>query len=89
MYLARGFYAEELPFEFCDAVVNDLNGFIHTADRRGETLEGAPPLFWSIFLAFDAGEYFHNNNCNEDPVAMYTRPLIARILEENQGSSPP
>ena len=89
VYLARGFYAGELPFQFCDAVVNNLSGFIHTAHLRGEPLEGAPPLFWSVFLAFDAGEYYHDNNRNEDPVAVYTRPLIARIIEENTGFSPP
>ena len=75
MNLAQGFYAFELTFVFCDAVVNDLYGVITSANER------CPALFWDVYLAFDEGEYYHGNNQDEDPVEVYTRPMIARVIE--------
>jgi hypothetical protein len=74
LHLARGFHASELTFAFCDAVVNDLHGVITFAN------ELRPGLFWEVFLAFDEGEYYHGNNRDEDPAEIYTRPLIAHII---------
>ncbi len=74
-YLALGFYNSELTFEFCDAVVNDIHRIISCAH------EERPDLFWQVFLAFDQGEYCHGGNRNEDPVEVYTRPLVAQIVE--------
>ena len=74
LYLARGFHASELTFTFCDAVVNDLHGVITSAS------EHRPGLFWEVFLAFDEGGYYHGNSRDEDPVEVYTRPMIARII---------
>jgi hypothetical protein len=73
--LALGFHTAELSFEFCDAVVNDLAGPVtNTSGPR-------PELFWDVYSAFDEGEYYHANNRDEDPVEIYTRPMIARIVE--------
>ena len=77
IYLARGFHRSELTFEFCDAVVNDIHGIITSGD------EDRPDLFWAIYLAFDEGEYYHGNKRDEDPVEVYTRPQIARIMENH------
>jgi hypothetical protein len=74
MNLALGFHASEMTFAFCDAVVNDLHGVIILADEHRHA------LFWEVFLAFDEGEYYHGNNRDEDPVEVYTRPMIARIV---------
>jgi hypothetical protein len=74
--LARGFHNSELSFEFCDAVANDIYGVISFAD------EIRPTLFWDVYLAFDEGEYYHNDKRDEDPSEVYTRPMIARILED-------
>ncbi len=75
--LAHGFYRNELPYSFCDSVLNSIHGLITIAD------EIRPDLFWSIFLAFDAGEYFHEPSRREDPVAAYTRPLIEQIVRKH------
>jgi hypothetical protein len=48
-YLARGFHSSELPFAFCDAVVNDICGVMTLAG------ENRPELFWEVYLAFDKG----------------------------------
>lgn len=74
-HLAFGFYRNELAFGFCDRVVGDIHGVISVAD------EPRPALFWSVFLAFDAGEYYRHNDRSEDPVAKYTRSLIAQVVD--------
>jgi hypothetical protein len=76
IHLARGFNDSEQTFEFCDAVMNGVHGIISNAD------EERPELFWKVYLAFDEGEYYHGNNRQEDPVAAYTRPLVAQILAD-------
>ena len=74
--LARGFADGELDFTFCDAVVNHIHWGI--ALSGGER----PDLFLSVFLAFDHGEYYHDNNREEDPEEVYTRPMIEQILKQ-------
>jgi len=74
-HLAFGFNTSELSFEFCDAVVTDLSGVLTS------TSGPEPQLFWDVYSAFDEGEYYHGNNREEDPVEVYTRPMIARIVE--------
>ncbi|ATU92262.1 hypothetical protein [Phyllobacterium zundukense] len=73
--LARGFYASELSFEFCDAVVNEIHSVIIFKNEQ------RPRFFWEIYLAFDSGEYYHDGNRDEHPVEAYTRPKIERILD--------
>jgi hypothetical protein len=72
--LALGYSASDLSFHFCDKVVNDLAGPVtNTSGPR-------PQIFWEVYSAFDEGEYYHGNNRDEDPVEVYTRPMIARIV---------
>jgi hypothetical protein len=75
--LALGFHSNALDFGFCDQVVNELHGVIMLRN------EGRPELFWSVFLAFDAGEYYHNGDRNNDPVETYTRPQIEQIVKRH------
>ncbi len=78
LFLARGFHIGELPFDFCDRIVNDIHGVITFAD------ECRPEIYWETYLAFDEGEYYHNNNREEDPVDCYTKPQIARIVAKHK-----
>ena len=73
-YLAVAFHHRKLPFAFCDAVMNDLEAVISNAD------DVRPDLFWSVYLAFDAGEYHRSNDKSDDPVAEHTEPAIAEIV---------
>ena len=42
-----------------------------------------PALFWKVYLAFDEGEYRHENDEPEaDPVQTYTHPMVAEIVSE-------
>lgn len=82
IYLARGFYRSKLDFTFCDGIVNDVHAIITRAD------EHRPELFWEVFLAFDAGEVYPNNDRSRDPVEVYTRPLIAKVVEKHSTDYP-
>lgn len=73
-HLAIAFHQKTLPFAFCDAVMNDLEAVITHAD------DVRPDLFWSVYLAFDAGEYHRHADKSDDPVAEYTVPAIAAIV---------
>lgn len=73
--LALGFNSSDLSFHLCDMVVNDL------ASPVTNTSGPRPQIFWEVYSAFDEGEYYHDNNRDEDPVEVYTRPMIARIVE--------
>jgi hypothetical protein len=72
--LALGYNSSELTFEFCDMVVNDLSTPVTN------TSGPKPQDFWEVYSAFDEGEYYHGDNRDEDPVEVYTRPMIARIV---------
>jgi hypothetical protein len=72
IHLARAFYETELPFVFCDWILNDIHGLITTNDAL------RPDLFWKIFLALDEGEYYHAGKRDEDPVEVYKRPYDCR-----------
>ncbi len=82
IYLARGFHRSELSFEFCDQVVNEIHGIIV------RTNENRPTLYWEVFLAFDAGEFYRNSDRSRDPVDTYTRPLIAKVVEKHSTDYP-
>ena len=71
--LALGFNENALDFDFCDRLVNELLGAVSLQ-------EDEPDLFWRVFLAFDAGEFFHDEDQRAHPVDRYTRPQIAEIV---------
>ncbi|MHC2333736.1 hypothetical protein [Bradyrhizobium sp. USDA 4454] len=71
--LASEFNKKTLDFDFCDRVVNELLGLMGARPDL-------PPLFWDIYLAFDAGEFYPDNDHSTDPVARFTRPQIAEIV---------
>jgi len=74
--IAVGFYRNELDFDFCDRVANDLFATMNSL------CPGGTDLLMSVFLAFDSGEYYHDENHSIHPVDRFTRPRIAEIVEE-------
>lgn len=79
--VARGFYNREFDFTFCACVIGDLQAL---DIKRSCQLK----LFWQIWLAFDAGEFYRLDASgevkrDEDPGEVYTRPLIAELLAKN------
>jgi hypothetical protein len=74
--VARGYASGELSFDFCDGVMNHLYSFVML------NYEMTPPEYsYSVFLAFDEGEYHHQNDPEgSSPEELYTKPMIREIL---------
>lgn len=49
--------------------------------KRSLPADGEEPLWWRVYLAFDAGEF--RRLPDEDPVETRTRPLIRQLLTGN------
>jgi len=77
-HLALGFHEGQLSFWFCDAVAIGVIGFVYD-DFATQGEDAWPTSFYQVYLAFDAGEV---GRTGEDPVEKYTRPMIAKIVDE-------
>lgn len=86
MLVAKGFASREFSYEFCDDAMNFLWGFITTPPVFCPDRNIPEPAF-SIYQAFDEGEYHHAGDAREvDPVDKYTRPMVNQILRESNAS---
>jgi hypothetical protein len=73
--VVQGYSSGELDFGFCDGVMNQLYGTLMTWD------EPMPNYTYSVFFAFDEGEYHHQNDPEgSSPEDLYTKPMIREIL---------
>jgi hypothetical protein len=80
--VAKGFADGTFSYEYCDLAMNYLWGFINSPPVFGSDKNIPQPAF-TIFDAFDAGEYIHAGDSHDvDSVEKYTRPLIDQILRE-------
>ncbi|CAJ0816808.1 hypothetical protein LMG19087_02883 [Ralstonia wenshanensis] len=77
-HLAIGFHEDRFSFGFCDAVANAVIGFVYD-DFLALGEDSWPALFYQVYLAFDAGEV---GPPGVDPISVYTRPMIARIVSD-------
>jgi hypothetical protein len=76
LHIAHQFAAKHLSYDNADSMVNHVMGYCCR-------LEKFPELMWSIYLAFDRGEYYHpDENQDEHPSERYTRPMILEILSQ-------
>jgi hypothetical protein len=75
--LAVGFNSGQLPFLFCDEVINHMHG-IMVQVYLPEVPRLHLGIFWEVYLAFDSGEF--HAHLNDDPVEDYTKPFIRKIL---------
>ena len=74
LHLATGYAENTLTYEFCDSAMNFAMGLASY---------DVPDLAWSVYSAFDEGEYFHDNDSRDiDPAEKYTRPWIQKILKD-------
>jgi hypothetical protein len=81
--LAFGFSVKELDFGFCSTFMRRLKDYSFGREW--------PPLFWEIFIAFDAGEFYHDTHEPRDiePSELHTRPMIEIILRRLRQLQPP
>lgn len=74
--VAQRYSGHEISYQSADWIMNNL--FLALAS---DPQSGFSELFMDIFNAFDAGEYYRNDDRSSDPSELYTRPSITRILE--------
>lgn len=77
--IAQEYQAGGLSFEICDGIMNDLWPMV----VEGLMLSGEHELpcpFYEIYEAFDAGEYHRKADRSDDPVELYTKPMIEELL---------
>ncbi len=76
--IARQFQRSQLTFNDADGAINALQG--EMIDRMANETNDLPEPAWSIYLAFDAGEWDHGEA--GDPVERYTVPLLREVVGE-------
>ncbi|NVZ50736.1 hypothetical protein HX792_10350 [Pseudomonas sp. B6002] len=77
--VAQGYATGALSYEFCDDVMNGIANAIVDLGRVGEL----PQPAFSLYQAFDEGEWHRNSDSPEDdPGEKYTRPLVLEILSD-------
>lgn len=81
LIVAKRFDSGALSYEDGDGAMNAIFFMMMDDDANGHPAPYVDPA-WSIYLAFDAGEYFHGGST--DPVETFTRPQIRDILSATQ-----
>ncbi len=75
--VAEGYLQGSLLYDFCDSV---MNGIINAVVDVGMTNEMPQPAF-SLYQAFDQGEWFRSNDPPEtDPSEKYTKHVVEEIM---------
>lgn len=81
LIVAKRFHAGTLSYEDGDAAMNAVFGMMTEDAGNGHPDPWVQPA-WSIYLAFDEGEYDHGGS--SDPVETFTRPQIRDVLANAQ-----
>lgn len=75
--VAEGYLQGSLPYDFCDGV---MNGIINAVVEVGMTNDMPQPAF-SLYQAFDQGEWFRSNDPPEtDFSEKYTKHVVEEIM---------
>ncbi|WP_434604382.1 hypothetical protein J3P91_11940 [Pseudomonas sp. Z4-7] len=75
--VAEGYLQGSLLYDFCNGV---MNGIINAVVEVGMTNDMPQPAF-SLYQAFDQGEWFRSNDPPEtDPGEKYTKPVVEEIM---------
>ena len=78
--IARRFDSSAMSFHVADRVMNEVQGLIvQDMVRHGDGYKLPQPA-WTIYLAFDEGEWDHGEP--GDPVERFTKPLVRKALAE-------
>jgi hypothetical protein len=81
LIVAKRFDAGTLSYEDGDGAMNAIFSMMTDDAANGHPAPYVEPA-WSIYLAFDDGEYFHGGST--DPVETFTRPQIRHVLDDAQ-----
>ena len=81
--VAFRYSANEIDFKVANAVMNALWAVCVSEEFWVDHDRAIPPATNAVYLAFDAGEYFREQDRPDtDPEIKYTRPLIDAFLAE-------
>jgi hypothetical protein len=70
-------------YTFCDSAMNALFAFTTNRIVDHPSKDFLPDYSYSVYLAFDEGEYRHRNDPpNVSSEELYTKPMIARIISK-------
>lgn len=80
--IAQAFLENRIDYDLGDEVMNYLMGFMTSEFFFSRNENTVPDPAWSIFLAFDRGEYRNEKfDAQEDvPSEKYTRPWLTQLL---------
>lgn len=80
--VAEGYLQGSLLYDYCDGV---MNGIINAVVELGMTNDMPQPAF-SLYQAFDQGEWFRSNDPPEtDTSEKYTKPVVEEIMRTLAG----
>ena len=85
LHIAREFHSGSLNYEDADVAANSIWMKMIPDDAKDGFI--LPEPAYSIFCAFDEGEYNHGDD--SDPVETITKPKIEKILKEAEPVPPP
>ena len=84
--IAERFHAQLMPFAEADLGINAIFSIMTLDVFDPNGISAFPKPAYSIFLAFDRGEYSLDGS---DPVEKFTKPIIKKILEEKSQYTDP
>ena len=80
--IATRYLQRQLDFAAADVAVNRLAGYAIRTDQ-------IQPFMWSVYLAFDAGEYPHHGDAPATATdEQHTRPQLTALLADQRGPQP-
>ena len=85
--IAERFDGQLMSFKDADYAMNEIYAIMTSDIFAPHGISKYPEPAYSIFLAFDEGEYFHGGQ--SDPVESFTRPLVKKILADKNPSTKP
>jgi hypothetical protein len=79
--LALQYLAGKLDYTFCDRAMNSIMQVVTSSEFFAASDRVIPKLTLDVYLAFDAGEFFHRGDQpNESPELKHTFPMLTAIF---------
>jgi hypothetical protein len=78
--IAIRFQSGKLSYDDADFAINDVWSVMVDSISEGAHSDMLPHPAYSIYDAFDQGEYDHKDGCNS--VDKYTRPLLLKAFKD-------
>jgi hypothetical protein len=85
--VAQQYDSGKMMYELADDIIGAVEVFI-ISSLVEEKIFKVPEISWLIFLAFDAGHFYHpDDQPGEDPVEKHTKPMISELLRKYRSTA--